>query len=305
MPLSRCLPWRERLPDNKCAFHVIASQNLLHGANCETPTKSSNKTIFIQGNNGEGPLSSYHWSLFNTLWDSAGVGIRADGDSAETLSTPITPPYSQASGMSGMKIYVIGNVIHDSNTTWSLGRTSPTGWSNYSWASESWWVNNVFIDSKTHHLDGNAGDQPFNNQVVGNIFYHTSRADLYTIGNNDNDNQDNSIDYNVFFYTGGAVTNDTHLFDSPVGNVSNVDPLLIAPGSRKPGILLNSPATSLIPSAAIPACYDLFESMYGINIKVDFYGKPRPVGNWSAGAFEPANSAVRGTGTVGAFTIRN
>lgn len=275
--------------DNKNCYHVIASQNNIHGF--YNDYKSANNVAFILANDSEGWLASYQWAIFNNIWDSA-VGIKVASNAAELLDGS-TPP----SQLVGQRAFVLGNRITDVNNGIILDArsTSPDGTNppSRTWAEE------VFIEDNTFEVTGKSlrqdrvslgTGQGATYKFAGNLVYSTNAGGTTEVDmNNDGDNARIVIN-NLIYQTQGSVTLTTGSYSTFSGNVLNQDPLLASINGDDFRITEDSPAVGISEESST---YALFLSMYGINIQVDYDENIRPRdGTWDAGAYEFAGAIL-------------
>jgi hypothetical protein len=270
----------------KQCSHVIASQNdAIPGKN---PAAG-----YVSESFGWSYGPDYIWFIFNNV-HSGSNGIRP-GDS--TGST----------GSSGSHIFLIGNIFHDIAPNPEAGKYLPdNGWrmgqgiNLKQGASTVHVVDNTFYNTNGGVLVNQSDTVLY---IHGNIFGSVYPVDtfidfslnstplsgninnnLYYDAENDTRWRLNSVDYTTISAWQGT----THHFDTE-GIVAN--PLFAdvanknyAPAAGSPAIGANKNENT---EYGYPDVYALFESLYGINIKVDYNGNPRPAsGIWSLGAFE-------------------
>ncbi len=252
-----CHDNRENAVDNKNSFHVVVSQNRLHdftGAG----GGGSNGTALILANDNEGPHSAYHWAIANEVRDST-HGIRDGGNSAAPN-----------------KSFMIGNLVHDiagaGLAAWHASPDQP--------GTESHMVNNTVARCGSG-IDINFW-QPSNPTSVfinRNVIFECSE-DIVIGGRNIDRYQ---VVDNVIFKAGGGERIDAEGRTQTVaGNLLGIDPLLVAPAANDLSLQAGSPARDLTTEDPV---YGLFESLYGIDIRRDFSGRPRPGdGTWDAGS---------------------
>ena len=250
----------------KHATDVIFSQNTIYG---HRPSGSSNGsgTGFQYG-------PEYVWFLFNTIYDNE-VGINIASNN---------PPND------GTESFCIGNLIynihHPSNPSdkYNSGGMIVRGGTNH------YIVNNTFYDV----------DAGINAPGDGRIFYLTNNIilrsepneyDFYTTGAVAiaNSMLNNNLLYNlsgVRIYWGGTTYTNINTFQTATGKGQNnlsVDPLFLNSAANDFRLQTLSPAEN---SGAADVAYTTFLTRYGIDIKKDIEGKPRPMGEWDIGAHE-------------------
>jgi hypothetical protein len=258
----------------KGAQHVVVSQN----------------TAFQTGVPGAGGPgwgfgmqqgSAFAWFLYNHAYSftgQAGVGILNKGSAAtESLSD----------------LYAVGNVVHDGDTSRGEGLVgiklrSPTLTAV---------INNTIVNQSVgieKSINGTQAHIIWNN-IIDNIssFHYTDggAADGVTFRNNlfGLGAQNFRVSYNSTTFTSlasfaaaagsaasGNINVDPTYVDGSNATIANRNFALVS-GSR--GIDAGNTTTA--------AAYALFESLYGLNIRIDFNGVARPQGSsWDIGAFE-------------------
>lgn len=263
--------------DCKNSYHVIISGNDI--TRSLNPVIAANKAGIILINNDEGPLSSYHWALFNRIY-VCGQGIKASPTQAETIDDPNAVNPVQ---LTGCKEYIIGNDISDTplSVYGEPGAASPTGFgSNKTGFSEIWVVDNS-LHSRikfAFYVSPHASKI----HVEGNVIRSTTTGLTYDMEFASGDaNVTNIFDHNVVYRVGGTVSLNTAIHDSNAGNVIDSIPGLVGfPDMR---LSETSPARDIVPSR--PACYATFQALYGLNIDVSKNGVARGP-DADAGAYE-------------------
>lgn len=263
--------------DCKNSYHVIISEN--DTTRSLNPLISANKAGMILINNDEGPLSSYHWAIFNKIYD-CGYGIKASPTHAETIDDPLATNPVQ---LTGSKTFIIGNEIYGTPLSLFMepGNTSPTGFgTNKTGFAEIWVVENS-LNSRIK-VSGYTNVHANKIHVEGNTIYSTTTGlNVEMEFGGDGGNVTNNFDYNLVYRVGGSVVLDTADHDSNTGNVIDTHPGYLGyPDMR---LAEASPARGIVPTR--PACYATFQSLYGINIDVSKNGVARGT-NADAGAFE-------------------
>jgi len=271
----------ENAIDNKNGYHIIASENRIHGF--YNSFKTANQTAFILANDDEGWLSGYEWAIFNEIYDS-GKGIKSAPTAALTVHDPNAAVPIQTSGQ---KTFMLGNLIYDVGTGIVLdGRgRDPAGAMTRTWYEEQIVINNTIVASSKGIEQARANSASTESGTIhieGNIIYNTGSNS--EIGLEDSSSQTNKVLYNVAYRSGGSADISISKLDVNTGNVLNSDPLFIDAASNNHNIQFASPARDITGSGNSPNPYILFNQMYGIDISTDIDGNERDI--WDAGALE-------------------
>ena len=258
---NNCHENRENSADNKNSFHVIISQNQLHDFT-GNGAGGANGTALILAQDNEGPHSAYHWALGNLVYDSS-IGIANKGNSS-------TPDMS----------YIIGNVVFDCDSYGIVVEHA---------APDAAGTASYLINNTVARCDIG---------IYANFWQPANRTDIYINGNILYENIKDivvggrAIDIyqvkdNVIFKSAGGEnieSGNADTIETITGNVLGADPLFVDPASNNFALKSGSPARNLTTE---DAAYEKFQSLYGIGIKQDFVGTPRPSENsWDAGAYE-------------------
>jgi len=213
------------------------------------------------------------WILYNTIHD-CNNGIRSGSD-AGAVETPV---------------YIIGNEIYNI----AIDGTSPYG------------------QTEGNGIEINGGNGP--RYIIGNTIYNTEQAianeyyaaQLIMSDNIIQNSSNRDIKFTQGYGTGTASTITNTLFTSPAkiswgdGIVRNLtefqdtynkglncnegDALFVDPGSDDFSLQHDSPA---INAGTEHEVYQLFQDLYGLDIRVDKNGVSRPQGGaWDIGAYE-------------------
>jgi hypothetical protein len=273
---------RENAVDLKTIRDVVVSQNTLYGY--ERSETSSGDAIVV-GSNGYDPQQGFGpdnvWILFNEIRDSR-TGMRVEGvrrgwimgnyihsihGSGITLDID---PDSESLAIVGNTIASVREGIHHH---WQVG------------VDEVVIEDNLITDVRLSAMTLGTG--------VGNVT--TLRNNLFWMGGEkipflDDLNTDDpraSFERRLFYASKGQeivdVWNRRGVRLNGAGNVV-ADPALLIDSKGTPTLKANSAAID----RTIPRThYDTFRTMYGLNIRVDITGYPRPENSaWDIGAFE-------------------
>ncbi|MBI5197015.1 MAG: hypothetical protein HZA19_00210 [Nitrospirae bacterium] len=256
----------------KHATDVIFSQNTIYGH------RASNSS-YGQGTGFQyGP--DYVWFLFNTIYDNeVGIGVSSND-----------PPGD------GTEAFYIGNLIyniHASNPTnkYSSGGMTIRGGTNHHI------INNTFYDVDAGINVPGAGTLNFflTNNIIANRsqpleydFYAGELSTAVLAGS--------QLMSNLFYNSsgprinwGGSTYTNMDTFQAVTGKGQNnlsVDPLFINSATNDFRLQTSSPSKD---SGIADDAYTIFFTRYGIDIKKDIEGKPRPMGKgklWDRGAHE-------------------
>jgi len=277
---------RENAVDIKEAQDVIISQNTMHGYR-ELGRNDDGTICHTHLGNMAANTCPYHvWWIFNEMYDAS---------------------YAGHSGLSGDEIYFIGNIVHD---------IPPE-------------VPDADIHSKMFVCSGFTSTE--RHYYIGNTMYNVEAGIIYTIGSSNasilvannifntlsegvdsywkkhiwmDENPDTATLYNNLFYQTGtdaliAWDNTTYTlaqFQSayPANGLGCIegDPKFIDVENDNVHLQSTSPAIHAGKSSgAVEDAYDQFETLYGIDIRMDIEGKPR-TGAWDIGAYEYILNAV-------------
>jgi len=289
---------RQRMIGIKQSSHVIVSQNNYtnYGEN------SGVNEIF-----GWALSPDYVWFIFNTIHDATDGWRASDSSGGEQensriymvgnkifdikynsrlqQSDPYNPPnewrYGQVvDGRARAQVYSVDNSIYS-----SLG-----GWKFHDANSLVKIYGNIVSDIHNQDafiaLQANMVPHPTSDSDY-NLFYDPTSSEMNWI--------EGSVNYHTLAGWQGATGYDTH---SIVNNPNYINPTLdvntcdLRLQTGSPAINSNNSPRDL---------YNLFQSLYGIDIRVDFEGNKRPQGTgWDMGAFEynePEVGPIRSNGT--------
>ena len=272
---------RQRMIGVKQSSHVIVSQNkYIPGQDCGSAGCSSESF-------GWALSPDYVWFIFNTAYEASDGWRSSDASGGSSADT---------------RIYLIGNEIYNIKPNENMEAHNPTNAWRYgqgvdlkNGSAEVYVVDNTFYNVDGGVLSMRNDDNP--THIYGNIFYDIYPLDTFvSFQLNAAKNLNNSSDYNVFFDPDGnqrwrkGSTDYTDLSDWRTATGFDQHSRLIDPK------FVNGPHYDFRLQPDSPAIdannsprdvYDLFQSLYGINIRVDFNGIPRPQGSgWDMGAFE-------------------
>ena len=270
----------------KQASDVIISQNYIYDMNVEGLGLSGSALGFMYG-------PDRVWFIFNEIRNCS-FGVRqSDTDGALFLDH---------------KVYIVGNYIHDLRQI-----TTDSNLDNHNdWGSPSGWgiglllggMNRYVINNTIANVYGGiesvlSGSLYATNNIIYNIknivysssYFGAYRGAIEVSGNNAraNVNFDHNIIYGqsdgtqqnkiVWLGTQYDTVADTQAVNSNFTNNFAIDPLTSS------GLLKStSPAINAGTESDV---YQTFQNLYGIDIRKDFNGNPRPQdGAWDIGAFE-------------------
>ena len=270
---------RQRMIGVKQSSHVIVSQNRY------LPGHEIPGAGYVSETFGWALGPDYIWFIFNTAYDASDGWRSSDSSGGTSADT---------------RIYLIGNKIynikpndqmepHDPTNEWRYGQ----GVHLQNGRADVFVVDNTFYNAYGGllvHMDDNP------THFFGNIVYDIYPHDTFISYQNKATSVTQQSDYNIFFDPDGdqrwryvsddytdiaswraasGVDTNSQVADPKFIDVSNYDFRL---QSDSPAIDANQSPRDV---------YDLFQSLYGINIRVDFNGVSRPQGSgWDMGAFE-------------------
>ena len=241
----------ENAIDIKGTTNTIITQNTIYGYKTLADS-SAGEAIRI---NDEGHQDNI-WIIYNRIFDSV------DGiDPMKALSRP----------------YIIGNLIHDitGNAINSDARV----------VTNNTIYNCIYTGAKTSWGDEASGiainrSRGYAWEVTNNIISDCRTPFEYCSNCGARHFRANNLIYN--HVTSAPCTNDSCIFDLDPQFVNATDPVL---GQRDFRLLESSPAVNA--GGEISYAYQLFFDTYGIDIRVDADGNPRPAGTGlDIGAFE-------------------
>jgi hypothetical protein len=251
----------------KQASDVIFSQNISYA---HRPSNSSG---------GAGMGFQYGperiWFLFNEIFDCE-EGIASGSNS---VANP------------GKDVYLIGNLIYDIHHT---GSWNPdTGWSQAAIKLVGG-INRYVVGNTIYDVDAGINTPssgPF--EIANNIIAKVTESEGNHIflepsgGASVSELHHNLFEGGVRIRWGGSTVYDLEGFEGTFSGKGegclNDDPRFADPDKNDFSLDGLSPA---IDKAVAHPVYDLFQSTYGLDIRVDFEGRSRPNGLWDIGAFE-------------------
>jgi hypothetical protein len=256
----------ENAIDLKEVDTVIISQNLMYNFRGWSSGSDGTGAVFHYGPTYS-PMNV--WFIFNEVFECTDKGIQAGGDQEHP-------------------VYLIGNVVHDVHNTTSTGRAFAT-WG----CREVYFVNNVFYNVDNGIQWGTQGTSPylfFAGNIVSNVApggYH-----LYVEASGQQQNAD--ITDSIFQQPGGNAVIRWGGASYTVAQWQGVsgkgagcmdaDPRFVNPSALNFRLQASS---SAIDHTGEDGVYALFSSLFGLDIRRDFAGRPRPRGPaWDIGAHE-------------------
>ncbi|WP_158978501.1 right-handed parallel beta-helix repeat-containing protein [Cellulophaga sp. L1A9] len=256
----------------KYALDIIISENIIHDI-IDTPWSPA-KGIGFQY------APDRVWILYNEIYN-AYTGIRGGSDNG-------------GAGTNGKSVFIIGNFIHDATIdgTAHNGATSGLGIEINNGATPRYIINNTIVNSDIAVANGY-----YNSTMIieNNVFSNTRDFDVmledsYQTGTLST-LRNNHFDAEAKITWSNGVTHDLAsfqaAFDKGEGCIS-ADPLFVAANANDFSLQAASTAVAagLTPSALTLDVYDHFETLYGLNIKVDINQVARPTtGAWNMGAY--------------------
>lgn len=269
-------------------FHLQADGVQCGNSNNSNPQGETSHYVYIAGNefyenyeNAVDNKNSYHVIIssneIHDLFATEGMGANS---TAVILSNNAEGPWTgyhwainnhvyetglaiRDSGSEAQEFnYAVGNVIHDAAVAFQQ--------QNNNQGREFWVVNNSVYDAESNY----DVFQPGNGSTTvleGNAF-HGGEVDTMS-------DIDSTLRNNLLF--GVTVSGN---WDTEEGNL-DTDPLYADPASGDLTLSVGSPAIDAFDQES--PVYTTFESLYGLDIRVDPAGTDRPVGSaWDMGAYE-------------------
>ncbi len=193
------------------------------------------------------------------------------------------------SGGSGQNIYIVGNLIHDLQALDPAGYNTATGWAPagimLAGGVNRHIVNNTLYDVPAGINTPADGPMLIRNNIVANVQlgYHTYLETGTAVGAS-------SLHDNLYFQAGGniqirlrgQVHTDLASVESSMNASGNIqaDPQFVSGDYR---LSATSPA---VDGGQVDDVYQTFQNLYGLDIRRDLCGNPRPNGAWDMGAIE-------------------
>jgi hypothetical protein len=266
--------------DLKGVRYAVVSENKIYGPF----TREQGWGIVLHYGASPATTVKDAWVIFNEIYHASG-GIYTSSVGCDNLNIvgnllyDIDASYAaESDSLNGLLIYIRGG-----NGTF---RVVDNTFHNYD--------RGIYIDD----IDGN--DKAY---VHGNIFSERRQSSAYDI-EEWTDESKIALDYNQFYQPGGEARfrwgggdRTIDYMKSTAGECLNCktgDPLNISPPTnfdlQNPG----SPSMNAsIEGPANDSAYAAFFNQYGINIRMDFKGRPRPQDSvWDIGAFEPGDEVT-------------
>ncbi len=258
---------------SKQASDVIISQNTLHGRPLANGLQPGDGVGYQYGPNNI-------WIIYNHIYDS-NFGIR------QSDTNPINV---------GHKAYIIGNLIHNIHPGPGVGYSLRDPWRRGQGIAlwEGGDMDRYIIDNTIFDVEGGINlihHGPA--RIAGNIIFGINPGDFYIAAWQ---TQDVTVVGKNIFYDPGQSENFSwgnrdystlNAFSLASGQcqgclVSN--PLFVDAASNNFNLRQGSPA---IDFRAEDSVYSIFQTLYGLDIRLDAGGGARPRGRqWDAGAFE-------------------
>ncbi len=271
---------RNKVHDNKQAG--IWFKEASDGIVSQNDMYSSDPTVTGLGGKGQG-CGGYQlgperiWFIFNYCHD---IQIGFLGGSPDTPAP-------------GLKNYFIGNIISNIHHFPGVSDdpsnpSAQTGAAIVNWAGFNRYIVNNTIYGVDAGINSPDGDPWFiNNNIISNVT-QANHIFLYNPSNWE-------ADHNLFYQNGdfarvkiGDITYDVPQLQSKFTQAQsnqNANPLFTSPTTSDFRLTSASPAINAGTESDV---YQTFQNLYGLNIRVDFDGNPRPQSSsaWDIGAFE-------------------
>ncbi len=262
---------RENAIDIKGSRNVFVSQNVMYGYR---PTRG-------EGSDGSAIVGAHEkaelgWFLFNEIYD-CNRGIRFNEKKVKTQAYVIGNIFHDIDDVAiyarrRCSVYVVNNVVYKSNRGFRAADSDV----------DCYLFNNIFHDLNFHV----AVERPARSESHHNIYYRPGGKA--------------KIQWGKKTYYGL----DSFVAATGQGNGSLAqDPKLVNPGGNDVRVAEGSPAIDA--GADVEDLGELFKSQYGLDIVVDFLGRPRPQGaKVDIGAYEGAADAADPGAFGGGVTTR-
>lgn len=262
----------EQALDCKGSYHVIASSNKFwfQDVNAFTGADVDNVTL---SNNTESDFSGPKWFLFNEVFNSSTGNLVRDSGTCNDD-----------------RLYIIGNVLYQTDargvdTDW--GGQSPGGVDTLTRNRFLYVVNNTIAKVGMGYNAPRIGDPShYFFELHGNIIANCSGPSIWF-----DSSQNNIVTKNCYWNSTGPVsitTSGTAGFQpgyTQSSELYNSNPQFASLAGNDFHITSGSPCIGFCTEHA---AYQTFEDWYGLDIRVDKDGRPRPSnGVWTTGAYEP------------------
>ncbi|MFA5060712.1 MAG: right-handed parallel beta-helix repeat-containing protein [Candidatus Pacearchaeota archaeon] len=266
--------WGENAVDIKEAENVTISQNIMYNFFGQSSGDAGLATVVHYGPQ----LSPKNvWFIFNEVYNAVSTAMQIGGDQA-------------------YDVYYIGNIIHD------IKNEAGTAKAFQSWNSRVIYVVGNTIYNVDEGIVFDSQSTLSKAYIHNNIIYLSegSGNHLYLSGSNYVKNA--SIENNLFYKEngdlqirwGGATYNDMSSFQTATGKCSgciNANPLFVDAPNLNFSLQPSSPAIDSSDNNLIESLNNLYHSLWGVDISVDYNNLPRPQGaGWDIGAYEYAES---------------
>ena len=256
----------------KYALDIIISENVVHDI-IDTPWSPS-KGIGFQY------APDRVWILFNEI-SNVYTGIRGGSDNG-------------GAGTNGKSVFIIGNLIKDVtiNGTAHNGATSGLGIEINNGATPRYIINNTIVNSDIGVANGYYNSTMFieNNMISNTKDFDIMLEDSYLTGSQST-LRNNHFDAEAKITWSNGVTHDLASFQTAFSKGEgciSANPLFVDASVEDFSLQASSAAidAALQPSDLTFDVYAHFESLYGLDIRVDFNQVSRPNnGSWDMGAF--------------------
>ncbi|MBT2161123.1 right-handed parallel beta-helix repeat-containing protein [Zobellia barbeyronii] len=256
----------------KYALDIIISENVVHDI-IDTPWSPS-KGIGFQY------APDRVWILFNEI-SNVYTGIRGGSDNG-------------GAGTNGKSVFIIGNLIKDVtiNGTAHNGATSGLGIEINNGATPRYIINNTIVNSDIGVANGYYNSTMFieNNMISNTKDFDIMLEDSYLTGSQST-LRNNHFDAEAKITWSNGVTHDLASFQTAFSKGEgciSANPLFVDTSVEDFSLQASSAAidAALQPSDLTFDVYAHFESLYGLDIRVDFNQVSRPNnGSWDMGAF--------------------
>ncbi|WP_324026459.1 right-handed parallel beta-helix repeat-containing protein [Maribacter sp. BPC-D8] len=256
----------------KYALDIIISENIVHDI-IDTPWSPS-KGIGFQY------APDRVWILFNEIYNVY-TGIRGGSDNG-------------GAGSVGESVFIIGNLIRDNTIDGTAynGATEGLGIEINNGATPRYIINNTIVNNDVGVANGYYNSTMYieNNVISNSSVFDIMLEDSYQTGAQST-LKNNHFDTEAKIIWSNGVTHDLESFQAAFNKGEgciSADPLFVDANAGDFTLQASSAAVSsaLQPSNLSVDVYDLFESFYNIDIRVDINNDARPsTDSWNMGAY--------------------
>ncbi|MCH7884912.1 MAG: right-handed parallel beta-helix repeat-containing protein, partial [Planctomycetes bacterium] len=257
----------ENAVDFKTAADVIVSQNVMYGFR---DVDTSDGSAVLIGSNGISDPARNIWVIFNEIFDSVNaIRVEASPTAVSILGNVMYDLGGSAVVFEkeAPDVYIVNNTVYNADLV-----------INQDWR-ENFRVhiyNNIFAQIRGqrfgNHLNMEGDNVADNSELDDNLFWQGSGQPIVIQWGSPLHTIDSTLEFAAF--PGG-------------GNNRLSDPLFMDVGAANFELRSGSPAIDAGNSAIVSPAYGRFTELYGLDIRVDINGNPRPQATaWDLGAIE-------------------